>query len=141
MASDPYDSDEAFYAHIRELARKAEQVAQAEADEPADLTRPGGDRQSHAGQGHDAEPGSSSDRSISGVLARLDARKAGTSGGDAAGPSVSNRPLDAIVEDVLRPILADWLDRNLERVVRDQVDIALQAEVAARERKRSSGSS
>ena len=139
MASDPYDSDEAFYAHIRELARQAEQAAQAENDEPPDLRAVGEECQSHADQGHDAMPGSSPDRSIGGVLAQLDARKAGMRGDNAASLSASNRSLDAIVEDVLRPILADWLDRNLERVVRDQVDIALQAEVAARERNRSSG--
>lgn len=70
--------------------------------------------------------------SVGDVLARLGQRDAPPPPGAKAG--VSSRPLDEIVEDVLRPILADWLDRNLERIVRDQVDAALQAEIAKRER-------
>lgn len=138
MAGDRNNTDDAFYARIRKLAQQAQHAAPVEDDEPLDLTTVV-NLQSSADFGDDAAPASSADRSISGVLARLDAREAAVGGGDAAGMSASNRSLDTIVEDVLRPILADWLDRNLERVVRDQVDIALQAEVAARERNRSSG--
>lgn len=90
------------------------------------------------------EPGPAGDagdiHSISGALARLKAREAALAAKAAErGPAVSNRPLDQVVEDVLRPILSDWLDRNLERIVREQVDAALQAEIAARDRERTPG--
>jgi hypothetical protein len=69
------------------------------------------------------------DRSISGTLAKLDAREAGQSA-NATGDrlTVSNRPVDALVEEALRPLLTEWLDRNLDRIVREQVDAALRAE-------------
>lgn len=80
------------------------------------------------------EPSPMTGRSIGSVLARLDARQAEKDSQETAAGTVSNRSLDAIVEDLLRPMLSDWLDQNLERIVREQVDEALQAEIAARER-------
>lgn len=79
-------------------------------------------------------------RSIGSVLARLDARQAEKDHQETATGTVSNRSLDAIVEDLLRPMLSDWLDQNLERIVREQVDEALQAEIDARERNNPSDS-
>lgn len=153
MAGNRKDTDDPIYARMRELARGGRVPLAAEDDEPpgaspaygtAAASNAFGDRESPGttSASADAEDGSEdlTDRSISSVLARLDARKAAVSGAGSTGVSVSNRSLDTIVEEVLRPILADWLDRNLERVVRDQVDAALQAELAARERNGASNS-
>lgn len=38
----------------------------------------------------------------------------------AAGATVSNRSLDAIVEDVARGMIREWLDANLERIAREE---------------------
>lgn len=161
MAGNRKDSDDPIYARMRELARGGRVPLAAGDDEPpeagsvrgtanrqaagtASPSNAFGDRETPGmtSPPADAEDGSEelTDRSISSVLARLDARKAAMTGAGSADVSVSNRSLDTIVEEVLRPILADWLDRNLERVVRDQVDAALQAELAARERNGASNS-
>jgi len=150
MAGDRNDTDDTLYARMLKLAREGRPPSGAADGEPPGLksaaaseSRPASAAsEPESGPEAAAEPdsGGMADRSVSSVLARLDARKAAMSGASTAGVPVSNRPLDAIVEDVLRPILTEWLDRNLERVVRDQVDAALQAEVAARERNGSSDS-
>jgi cell pole-organizing protein PopZ len=148
-------SDEDFFARLRRAAHPGAAVATTE-DEPLELTavvaavadnapnvldaasqtaapKTLADRFAERAQAAAAPP---EGRSVASVLSRLDAREAVLAAARKEGIGVSNRPLDAIVEEVLRPILTDWLDRNLERIVRDQVDAALQAEVAARERSR-----
>ena len=169
MTGERKDFGNVLYDRIRKLAGESRnsgairgedrpQRPAAEAPSPR-LIKPARTAAQHAAEEYDeappepeakaAEPGEeaqastpppTADRSIGSVLARLDAREAALSEPEGAGGTVSNRPLDAIVEDMLRPMLSDWLDRNLERIVREQVDEALQAEFAAQERQRSSDS-
>jgi len=35
--------------------------------------------------------------------------------------TVSNRSLDELVQEMLRPMVQEWLDQNLERVVKEHV--------------------
>ena len=74
------------------------------------------------------------DRSISGALAKLDAREVAQSAHTTDDRlTVSNRPLDALVQEALRPLLTEWLDANLDRIVREQGDAALRAETSQAE--------
>ena len=34
--------------------------------------------------------------------------------------TVSNRSLDAIVEEVARGMIQEWMDKNMERIVREE---------------------
>ena len=145
-------SDEEFYARVRQLARQANNGRPATSDdEPLELTSvvdsdpaETGDAPlelvERANDGATAEPAPlpstpdsrrPRDRSISSALAKLDAREASQSGTDDL--SVSNRPLDAIVQEMLQPMLQAWLDQNLERIVERRVEEALRAELAARQ--------
>jgi cell pole-organizing protein PopZ len=89
-------------------------VEQAQADAPA----PEGPRQSPR----------SLDQSIRGALAKLAERDNVRPAESEDSISVSTRSLDDLEREAWRPVLAEWLDRNLERIVREQVDEALRAE-------------
>lgn len=143
-------TDEEFYARIRELAHQATppEVPSDGDDEPLELTtvvspspRIGPDEHNDAMlltqpmNPASAAPAMAApfresdgpqDRSISGALAALEAREVAQQA--STGPTVSNRPLDAIVQEMLRPMMQEWLDSNLDRIVREQVDAALTAE-------------
>ena len=75
------------------------------------------------------------DRSISGTLAKLDAREAALETTEAKAESedmsVSNRRLDEVVQEAIRPMIADWLDQNLERIVREEVAARIEMEQGA----------
>ena len=45
---------------------------------------------------------------------------------------MSERSLDRLVEEMLRPMVQEWLDRHLERIVREQTDRTLRAALDAR---------
>ena len=38
----------------------------------------------------------------------------------AAGVTVSNRSLDALVQDMVRPMIQEWINQNMERIVREE---------------------
>lgn len=38
----------------------------------------------------------------------------------AAGVTVSNRSLDTLVQDMVRPMIQEWINQNMERIVREE---------------------
>ena len=54
------------------------------------------------------------------AAAMLAASQAKTTPAADTAATVSNRSLDAVVQDVMRPIVQEWLDNNLERIVREE---------------------
>jgi len=57
---------------------------------------------------------------VSAALSMLENREDGE-GESASGMTVSNRSLDELVQEMLRPMVQEWLDQNLERVVKEHV--------------------
>jgi cell pole-organizing protein PopZ len=57
---------------------------------------------------------------VAAAAAMLAASQAKTTPASDTAATVSNRSLDAVVQDVMRPIVQEWLDNNLERIVREE---------------------
>tara|TARA_R110002096_G_scaffold50380_8_gene132261 strand:- start:1057 stop:1545 length:489 start_codon:yes stop_codon:yes gene_type:complete len=153
MTDNLRDLDPNLSARIRRLAAGGSETDMAKDGKPLELTavaapdeeplllteRASGAASASAGREAQRQPplrptaASPADHSISGTLAKLDARKADLEAGNrpnaikAATPTVSDRPLDELVLEAVRPMVADWLDGNLERIVREEVAKAVAA--------------
>lgn len=124
-------SEDKLSQDIRRLMRQASEprAVPAADDQPLLLTDPVDAGRGGSSSETPVQPFSPPvDRSIQGTLAKLAAREKARAEGDDKGVSVSTRSLDDVVMEALRPVLSEWLDANLERIVREQVDEALRAE-------------
>lgn len=115
------------------IAAKSQPIAGERAAGPADA----GDAVATSAYGYGAATMATRaapplDNTVGAVAERLRRRQRAQGGALTGRETVSERSLDRLVEEMLRPMVQEWLDRHLERIVREQTDRTLRAALDAR---------